>query len=244
VLLGRKPRVHLIHPGKTGGTALKAALRPHLTAGRYEIILHPHPTTLPDVPAGEHVMFVVRDPVARYVSAFNSRLRQGLPRYHIPWTAAEEAAFQIFPTADDLARALSASSPQLRTQAYAAMCCIKHVRDSYWRWFINGQVLRRRQADLLMVIWLPDLTRSFPRVCELLGLPATLELPADETRSHRSPSDVNTVISERALDNIRRWSSREYAFIDICAALDCFIGPSWNSEPDLFSPIDEAVSPG
>jgi hypothetical protein len=241
-LLGRKPRAHLIHPGKTGGTALKAALRPHQSAGRYELVLHPHKTTLAEVPPGEKMMFVVRDPVERYVSAFNSRLRQGLPRYHIPWSPAEQAAFEAFSTADELARALSSPSEETRTRAYTAMSTIKHVRDSYWRWFIHGQILRHRQADLLMIAWLPDLTESFPRICERLGLPPVLELPSDAKQSHRSPADVNTFMSELAIENMRHWCARDYGFIDICAHLDCFIGPSWKSETVRDRSADESLS--
>jgi hypothetical protein len=52
----------VLHIGKTGGTALKSALRPYLNSGDYEIRLHGHQFGLPDFPRGEKVIFFVRDP--------------------------------------------------------------------------------------------------------------------------------------------------------------------------------------
>lgn len=228
-LLGRKPRAHLLHPGKTGGTAIKAALGPVRTAGRYEIRLHEHRTTLLDIPRGEKVFFVVRDPVERYVSAFNSRLRQGRPRYHIPWTDEERRAFERFPAPDDLACALSDDDAETRAQACVAISSIQHVRDSYWRWFIHGQLFGRRSDDLLLVMWLPDLTDGFPRLRSLLDLPDTVTLPRDDAGSHRSPSSASTQLSELGKANIQWWHARDYGFIETCAQLECFLGPSWHS---------------
>ena len=53
----RKQTAHFLHVGKTGGTAVKEALRNHLDSGRYTIKLHRHKTTLADVPKGEKVFF-------------------------------------------------------------------------------------------------------------------------------------------------------------------------------------------
>jgi hypothetical protein len=57
---------HFLHVGKTGGTAVKHALQP--IAARFGIVLHPHPTTLPEVPAGEFFFFFLRDPAARFAT--------------------------------------------------------------------------------------------------------------------------------------------------------------------------------
>jgi hypothetical protein len=228
-LLGRKPPAHLLHPGKTGGTAIKSALKPLRTAGRYEIQLHGHKTTLRDIPRGEKIFFVVRDPVERYVSAYNSRLRQGLPRYKVPWTPEERAAFNEFPSADELARALSCEEADRRARACQAMSSIQHVRDSYWRWLIHGQMLGRRRGDLMLVLWLPDIADGFARLCDLLELPGSPTLPSDEVGAHRSPSYVNTYMSEQAMANARRWYAQDYGFIEVCARLDCFVGPTWTN---------------
>jgi hypothetical protein len=242
-LLRRKPPAHLIHIGKTGGTAVKTALAPVRRTGRYDIQLHDHRTTLLDIPRGEKVFFVVRDPVARYVSAFNSRLREGRPRYHVPWSAAERTAFERFPTAEDLALALANEDDGIRGDAIVALSSIGHIRDSYWRWFRNAAQLNTRRDDLLLIMWLPDLSASFSRLLEALEIRENVELPHDDVGSHRTPAYLSRSLGDEAARNIRWWYSRDYGFIDICARYDCFVGPSWRSEslPMLSAPVRTGI---
>jgi hypothetical protein len=226
----RKQRVHMLHVGKTAGTAVKDALTsPQAGVGRYEIVAHEHPTHLPEIPKGEKVFFVVRDPVDRFVSGFNSRLRQGRPRHDWPWTPAEEIAFEQFRTADMLGRALSSEDVQVRAQAFTAMISIRHVRDSYWRWFGSREYLDTRLDDLLLILWMPDLAVTFPQLRDLLGLPSSIQLPSDDLRSHRSPGTVDRTLSAVSRRNLEMWFGRDFAFIDYCAQLDCFAGPSRKS---------------
>src|SRR5689334_1107802 len=84
--------VHLLHVGKTGGTAVKHALAGVVTE-QFRIVAHSHDITIRDVPIGEHVVFFVRDPISRFVSGFYSRQRQGRPRYDVPWSPNESIAF-------------------------------------------------------------------------------------------------------------------------------------------------------
>jgi hypothetical protein len=239
VLRPRK-RAHMLHIGKTGGTAMKEvfkSLDPSL--GRYEVMTHRHMARLTGIPRGDKIFFVVREPVDRFVSGFNSRLRQGRPRYFTAWTPAEEAAFGWFPTADSLGRALSSEDVEERAHAYSAMIAIRHVRDSYWDWFRSREYLESRAKDLLLIQWFPDLTATFPRLCEALGLPDSVQLPTDDIRTHRSPKDVDRTLSDLAVANLERWYGRDYAFIDLCAGLECFAGPSRSSVP--VPPLDPAV---
>ncbi len=226
-----KPRAHLIHIGKTAGTALKWALRPAETSGTYRIVLHEHADALKDIPEGDKVFFVVRDPIERYVSGFYSRQRQGRPRYDYPWSPDEAVAFETFPSADALARALVSPDEQEREAATHAMRSIQHVRDSYWRWFHDPEYFARRSGDVLMVISSESLNASFPRLCELLGVEG-VSLPTDEVKAHRNPS-VDRRLSDEARANLREWYAEDYAFIDACAALPGFAGerPPAATEP-------------
>jgi hypothetical protein len=224
--LRNKPRAHMLHIGKTGGTALKETLWPVSAAGRYEILTHPHTTRLEEIPVGEKVFFVVRDPVERFVSGFNSRLRQGQPTHHTPWIPSERTAFEEFPTVDSLGRALWSDDVSVHVRALTAMTAIRHVRDSYWEWFRSREYFETRVNDILMIIWCPDMTQSFPRLREALGLPDTVTLQTDGVRAHRSPDRMNRTLSRVAEHNLGRWSGREFAFIDLCASLPCFVGPS------------------
>jgi hypothetical protein len=90
-------RAHLLHIGKTGGNALKHALHPYNTGGSHDIVFHPHAVRLSDVPVGESVLFMLRNPVNRFVSGFNSRRRRGRPLNNAEWDRNEAVAFAAFP---------------------------------------------------------------------------------------------------------------------------------------------------
>ncbi len=69
-------KIHFIHIGKTGGTAVKYALQDYnatVLGCRYEIILHNHNFKLKDIPIGEKFFFFVREPIDRFISGFYSR---------------------------------------------------------------------------------------------------------------------------------------------------------------------------
>ena len=80
--LRNRRNVHLLHIGKTGGTAVKAAVRQSDANG--SLLIHPHEVTLRDIAPGDDVIFFVRNPVDRFVSGFFSRKRQGQPGHFVP----------------------------------------------------------------------------------------------------------------------------------------------------------------
>jgi hypothetical protein len=229
-VIARRPRAHLLHVSKAGGTMLKELLGPHTMSGRYELVLHPHPVRFRDIPIGEKVFFVVRDPLERYVSAFNYRLREGRPHQYDPWSDAERIAFEAFQTPDALGAALSSGDADTRARARAAMIAIRHVRDSYWRWFDSLEYLGRRHDDLLLAVWLPDLTATVPQLLTLLGLPETLAVPQSEASANRSPDEAPRALGAAATANLRQWYGADDAFLDYCAGLAVFAGPSWSRD--------------
>jgi len=219
---GRRPRAHLIHIGKTAGTALKWALDPVAGSGGYELRLHDHQVTLRDVPPGDRVFFALREPIDRFVSGFNSRQRQGRPRYHYPWSPQEQTAFRTFASADSLAAALSSDDHVRKAAAVAAMSSIQHVRDSYWRWFDSPGYFTGRLEDVLLILWVPTLAQSFAQLRGLLGVGDEIALPVDDVSAHRSPAGIDTTIGEAARANLRSWYASDYAFLELCAAQPAF----------------------
>ena len=73
----------LLHIGKTGGTAAKTVLRASRDLGVGEpVTFFKHEEGLAAIAEGDlcaRLMFFIREPVDRFISAFNSRLREGLP---------------------------------------------------------------------------------------------------------------------------------------------------------------------
>ena len=81
IVTPRERPLHFLHIGKTGGTAVKHALKPVAAAGH--LMLHGHDVRLHDVAPGEQVFFFLRDPLSCFVSAFYSRQREGRRPGHV-----------------------------------------------------------------------------------------------------------------------------------------------------------------
>ncbi len=206
--------LHVLHLGKTGGTALKTALKGVQRLGGGRVICHGHGTTLADIPAGCDVTFAVRDPVARIVSGFYSRKRCGRPRYDVPWTEGEAMAFRTFPDLADLAEGLISEEPSIRDGAMQAFDAIQHVRDRYWRWFTAPGILRKRGDDILFVARQERLSRDFAEFIDLAGLPAYLDLPDNPVTRHsggRAPG-----LGDTARTVLRAATAQDYGFIRFC----------------------------
>jgi len=207
------PVVQFLHVGKTGGSAVKAALRPVATAGPYRLDLHGHRFTLAQVKPGEEFFFATRDPVERFVSAFYSRRRGGAPPSRDPWSAAERQAFARYDTANALAEQIDRDA-----DARAAMGAITHIRSHYSAWFGSPDDFIARRDDLLMIMRLDHLNDDFSKLLHKLGLEGRAELPVDH-RSHRGPAGVDRSLSERALVNLRTWYRDDIEFVDLCNSI-------------------------
>lgn len=219
--------VHFLHVGKTGGTAIKAAVRKggrkcqdgvdSVCTPSHRIFLHDHDVTLADIPKGEKYFFFLRDPIDRFVSAFYSRKRKGQPRYYSPWSDDEETAFRRFATPNDLASSLSSNDSEKRHSAIQAMRSINHVRDFYSRWYKNKKYFLSRISDALIVGRVEHLNYHFFYLQSLLNLSPEAQLPKSDERAHKNPyPELDTRLSEEAKDNLAKWYAEDYAFLDLC----------------------------
>lgn len=211
-----KQFVHLLHIGKTGGTALKHALQQQPVTRRYVVFLHPHRIRLRDIPEGERVFFFLRDPIPRFISGFYSRQRQGRPRIFSPWSREESEAFNRFHTPNELALGLSADSREKKEAAERAMRGIQHVRDSYWYWFENEEYFLSRRQDILFIGRQERLADDFEILKQKLGLSSRLSLPSDDLTAHRNPAGLDTRLDEEAMRNLQEWYQADYRFLELC----------------------------
>jgi len=214
-----RPPLNVLHIGKTGGTALKHVLDERRDASRYQLLFRGHDVTLADVPHGEQYMFLIRDPLSRFVSAFNGRLREDRPRYHYPWRDEERIAFAIFKTPDQLAVALSSPAGDERAQAEAAMHGIGHVNTPYTFWFPTIAAFTERLDDLFFIGLQDRLDDDFELLRQKLGLPEEVHLPRDATVAHKTPSGYDDQLSETGRANLERWYALDVAFVELCREL-------------------------
>lgn len=182
----------------------------------YIIHLHPHTTSLSDVPPGEKVMFVLREPISRYLSGFYSRKREGRPKYFNPWNEDERKAFNRFKTPNELALALSSSDLDLRAQAHHAMSTVRHIKDTYTETFGSIEYIKRRCDDILFIGFQESLDADFARLTRALNVQDKIFLPRDDVLAHRSPGGVDKHLDVDAIENLRKWYSEDSKLLEFC----------------------------
>jgi hypothetical protein len=136
--LHRHPRISerfgFLHLPKTGGTGLKDFLLANLDAIASVPIPFGHAWTLRMVRSqcpGLRLSLLLRDPLERVISGFQSRLREGRPRYAIPWRREEAEVFGHYPTVDSFLNGLSSDDPQHDRMIGRAMEVIPPLRLGY-----------------------------------------------------------------------------------------------------------------
>jgi len=234
---GYRP-IHFLHIGKTGGTALHYSLKKHTerytspiptflkklrtrkeSDFNYIFFIYPHYIKLRDIPHGDPVVFALREPISRYVSGFNGRLRQDKPAHHAPWTAAEKTAFSIYRSASQLAEDISSQDQETKARAESAMNSITHVQSSYFEWFKNEVYFKKRESDIFFIAFQEQLESDFEDLKQKLDLPNTLKLPKSTKHAHRSTDPSAKKLSDRAIHNLESWYKQDIEFYKACREL-------------------------
>lgn len=213
----------VLHIGKTGGTAIKSVLtRSRRRNKGAQVEIYSHSVTFQKVVDDQltnDVIFFVREPIRRFVSAFNSRLRQGFPRHRNPWDTAEEQAFGYFKTPTELAEALSSPDASVRENALAAMNGIKHVKWNYEYFLGSVELLNAYREKIFFIGTTENLDEDFSLLRRLLSLPRKIVLPTDERKAHKTPEGFETVISDVGEANLKKHYTVDYEIYYWC--LEC-----------------------
>ncbi len=174
-----------------------------------------HIIKLTDVPIGTKFFFILRDPLTRFVSAFYSRQREGLPRYYSPRNEMETGIFETFSTANELACALGNPESEHHSLALRTMRVIGHF-NGYFHWMISKEYFLSRLDDVLMCCFTESLEEDFEKLRPLLGLPEDVCLPTDEYFAHRMPRGCDTNLSEEAQNVLREYYRGDFEFVALC----------------------------
>lgn len=214
----KKADAHFLHIGKTGGSAIKAALTAFPQTPRYRLHLHKHEVTLADIPEGQKVFFFLRDPVSRFVSGFYSRQRKGQPRYFVEWTPGERAVYEAFASPNDLALALAQSCADPESPAVQAMSAVKHL-GHYNFWYRDIPYFKTRLEDILFVGFQDSLDADFTELKRLLGVSDHVALPTDDVSAHRNDATLDRRLDPEARIALEQWYAEDIAFIEYCRQL-------------------------
>jgi hypothetical protein len=210
----------LLHIGKTGGTAANAVLKANNKLGVGEYVnCYKHKIGLGDVHNDnmcERLMFFIREPVSRYISAFNSRLRMGYPRHHGEWSPREEIAFSHFKTPNQLAEALSAPDSETREQAVSAMIGIRHLRRAYEHYLGSVELLEKEKDRIYFIAQTETFGPDFDLMRKILGVSPDLELPTDDYGAHRTPDGFEKTVSDLGRKNVERYYKTDYEIYNWC----------------------------
>jgi len=213
VLNGRQ-LVHVLHIGKTGGTALQEALKNNVLNDQYLICKREHGTKLKHIPKGDKIIFVLRDPVKRFVSSFYSRKRKGMPKYLSPWSPCENLAFKHFKTPNELGRGLLSKDEMLHATAECAMRSIGHVKTSFLDWFGSMEYLEERRSDILFVGYQETLSEDFEKLKKILHLDKKLSLPTDPVKAHIGSDQEDKNLDKDVVDFLKKWYKEDYLFLN------------------------------
>jgi hypothetical protein len=210
----------LLHIGKTGGTAANAVLKANNKLGVGEKVeLFGHGFGLQDVADEnlcERVMFFIREPVSRYISAFNSRLRRGFPRHGNEWSRKEEIAFSHFKTPNQLAEALGSPDEETRGHAEDAMVGIKHVKRAYQHYLGSVELLEQEKNRIYFIAATESFAPDFALMRKLLGVAPDLELPTDDYGAHKTPDGFERTVSEAGRRNVENYYAADFAIYNWC----------------------------
>ena len=214
--------LRMLHIGKTGGSSLKSmikASRSTLLESDINLKGRSHEVTMKDLKQSncDGIIVFVRHPVARFVSAFNSRLRQGQPRYDSPWQAGEKIIFALFKEPNQLAEALSSDSEELRTAARLSMFGINHVRDHMGKWLVSTTFLEKNQNLLYFIGTTETMDSDADALFAKMGVPKP-ETSQDEVTRHATPAGYSTSLSDTARANLIEWYQDDVAIYDWCVA--------------------------
>ncbi len=151
---GRSKEHGFLHIPKTGGSGVNAFGRSLHERGYHSPCVFSHGWKMEEIL--EHfpdirISFVLRDPLSRMISGFNSRIRQGRPTYHSVWTPAEAAAFNLFPSIGRLLDAILADDEFSKSAVAYTMKAITHLRWNYAFYFKNPQTIRSHRGSFDLI---------------------------------------------------------------------------------------------
>ena len=96
---------------------------------------------------------------------------------------------------------------------------IGHLNTPYSFWLGDEAAFRSRVSDVFFIGFQDRLDEDFETLRTRLGLPASAQLPRDETTAHRAPSGLAHDLEDEARANLESWYARDIAFVELCREL-------------------------
>lgn len=208
-----------LHIRKTAGSAFREVLQQHNRMSPSNRIRYlGHTETLQKIVETNttaNLIFIIRDPVSRFISGFNSRLRKG-KHGDKSWRMREERAFANFSTPNQLAEALSSWNPLRRIAARLAMRGIPHLRKHLLDYVGPISLLEQEKDRIVFIASQAHLNEDFEILRQIVGISETIELPTDPQTAHRTPDTLERTLSVKGEANIRRHYRKDFEVYQWC----------------------------
>lgn len=220
--VGTREDLSFLHISKTGGSAVAGFLNRMPPSER--MIKFGHVWSVDDIVEkwpDMQICFMLRDPLLRNISGFNSRLRQGRPQGHWLWNPAEAAAFAFFPTAESWLRALISTDDYQLSAAYYARDAIAHLANNYVHFFGSAENAVARARNYGIIGHVDSSPEFFRDMAIRSGLPAEFADPFIK-RVHVSPVETAGIVGRFSEDEqaaLRAAMADEYQIYDALMGL-------------------------
>jgi len=144
-----KNRIHILNLGRTSVNKLGEAFQKN--GNGESVIVHSLDSKLDELPVGEAICCIYRDPVERFISSFYLNL-------HFPELCKKRKGFSdnkinlanYYTEADQLARDLSSDVVVERLRAAKIMVSTPYLSDSILDWFPSPDDLLKRAKDIFI----------------------------------------------------------------------------------------------
>lgn len=195
-----------VHIGKCGGKSLwKAIEKSDVVQSRFRFVRRIH-TSKPPVFRRTRYLFVIRNPLARTVSAFNWRYKlvveDAAQKDRFP---GERAVLQRYGSISNLGEALY-DGERLNTGAARDFSRIHHLREDIC--FYLDALLKTITRDQIVAVLITE--RLNEDIRAVLGVDWSEKVHENRPAAH----DKQTALSDRAEANLRRYLQPEYDCIE------------------------------
>ncbi|NQY11538.1 MAG: sulfotransferase family 2 domain-containing protein [Flavobacteriales bacterium] len=199
--------IHIMHIGKTGGRVVEEAILGNELTNKCKIHYLPFKARLYHIKEGEKIIIFIREPLDRFLSGFESRQSQDNGESH--WSPPEKSAFEWFPTANDLAEAISDDDEIVKSRANYAMTHIYHVSTSIYKWIRSDEYFEERLSDIVIIANHARFEADFDRIKEYTGLGDEIKLNQELIEA---PFNLNEKLSDKAIRNLEAWFKKDIEF--------------------------------
>ena len=204
-----------LHIPKTGGSGVSIYAKELARRGYKFPVVFPHGWTFREIRRNfpkMKVSFILRDPLDRMISGFNSRLRQGRPTYNIVWTPAEAAAFTLFPTVRHWLDALLSEEEFHISAVNFAMSSVRLLHWNYAFYFEGVKALDEFEESFEVIGSMDSMGTFVDQLTALTAAPASIAAELYEKR-HESASKVSETLaaySDEERARIQKALGKEY----------------------------------